>query len=128
MTRISTKDFRNLPIEKWNVTTFREYLKHEHEERYKIPYVTRSYAMEGRMLKTFIAEHTSEATKRFIDACFADYKPTREYPGLNFAFMYSYMRSRLLPRVLDELRRRGEQQRRKREYIEVRTEEIIDYL
>ncbi|PRT35309.1 hypothetical protein [Bacillus wiedmannii] len=128
MTRISTKDFRNLPIEKWNVTTFREYMVHVHVMKYKIAYVTRNYAVEGRMLKAFIAEHGPEATKRFIDACFADYKPTREYPGLNFAFMYSYMRSRLLPRVLDEIRRRGEQQRRKREYIEVRTEEIIDYL
>ncbi|SDY93360.1 hypothetical protein [Bacillus sp. 166amftsu] len=128
MTRISTKDFRNLPIEKWNVTTFREYLKHVHGERYEIPYVTRSYAMEGRMLKAFIAEHKPEATKRFIDVCFADYKPTREYPGLNFAFMYSYMRSRLLPRILDELRKRDEQHCRQRVHIEVSTEEIIDYL
>jgi len=128
MTRISTKDFRNLPIEKWNVTTFREYLKHEHEERYKIPYVTRSHAMEGRMLKAFIADHKPEATKRFIDACFADYKPTREYPGLNFAFMYSYMRSRLLPRVLEEIRRKSAHLSRNTEHIEVSTEDIIDYL
>ncbi|MGH0422144.1 hypothetical protein [Bacillus cytotoxicus] len=128
MTRISTKDFRNLPIEKWNVTTFREYLKHEHEERYKIPYVTRSYAMEGRMLKTFIAEYKPEATKQFIDACFADYKPTQEYPGLNFAFMYSYMRGRILPRVLDELRKEEAKLQRQTEVMEVSTEEIIDYL
>ncbi|MEM5645581.1 hypothetical protein AAHH72_12240 [Bacillus cereus] len=128
MARTSTKDFRNLPIEKWNVTTFREYLKHVHEERYKIPYVTRSHAMEGRMLKTFIAEHTSEATKRFIDTCFADYKPTREYPGLNFAFMYSYMRSRLLLRVLEEIRKKSAHLSRNTEHIKVSTEEIIDYL
>ncbi|WP_026592179.1 hypothetical protein [Bacillus sp. UNC437CL72CviS29] len=128
MTRISTKDFRNLPIEKWNVTTFREYLKHVHEERYKIPYVTRSYAMEGRMLKAFIAEHKPEATKRFIDVCFADYKPTREYPGLNFAFMYSYMRSRLLPQILDDLRREEAKLQRQAVQPEVSTEEIIDYL
>ncbi|PEC58409.1 hypothetical protein CN556_25055 [Bacillus wiedmannii] len=128
MTRISTKDFRNLPIEKWNVTTFREYLKHEHEERYKIPYVTRSHAMEGRMLKVFIAEHKPEATKQFIDECFADYKPTREYPGLNFAFMYSYMRSRLLPRVLEEIRKKSAHFSRNTEHIKVSTEEIIDYL
>lgn len=128
MPRISTKDFRNLPIEKWNVTTFREYLKHEHEERYKIPYVTRSYAMEGRMLKMSLAEYNQEVLKRFIDACFADYKPTREYPGLNFAFMYSYMRSRLLPRVLEEIRRKGAHLSRNMEQIIVSTEEIIDYL
>ncbi|MHB0802963.1 hypothetical protein PVK73_26405 [Bacillus thuringiensis] len=128
MIRISTKDFRNLPIEKWNVTTFREYLKHEHEERYKISYVNRSYAMEGRMLKSFIAEHKPEATKRFIDVCFVDYKPTREYPGLNFAFMYSYMRSRLLPRVLEEIRRKSAHLSRNTEQIIVSTEEIINYL
>ncbi|MRD36453.1 hypothetical protein GH882_10865 [Bacillus thuringiensis] len=128
MTRISTKDFRNLPIEKWNVTTFREYLKHEHEERYKISYVTRSHAMEGRMLKMSLAEYNQEILKRFIDACFADYKPTREYPGLNFAFMYSYMRSRLLPRVLEEIRRKSAHLSRNPEQIVVSTEEIIDYL
>ncbi|PET14224.1 hypothetical protein CN513_23760 [Bacillus cereus] len=128
MTRISTKDFRNLPIEKWNVTTFREYLKHVHEERYKIPYVTRSYAMEGRMLKTFIAEYKTGATKLFIDACFADYKSTREYPGLNFAFMYSYMRSRLLPRVLEEIRKKEARFSRNQTHIKVSTQEIIDYL
>lgn len=128
MTRISTKDFRNLPIEKWNVTTFREYLKHEHEECYNIPYVTRSYAMEGRMLKISLAEYNQEVLKRFIDACFADYKPTREYPGLNFAFMYSYMRSRLLPRVLEEIRRKSAHLSRNTEQIIVSTEEIIDYL
>ncbi|PFS24330.1 hypothetical protein COK65_30805 [Bacillus thuringiensis] len=128
MTRISTKDFRNLPIEKWNVTTFQEYLKHEHEERYKIPYVTRSYAMEGRMLKMSLAEYNQEVLKRFIDACFADYKPTREYPGLNFAFMYSYMRSRLLPRVLEEIRRKEARLSRNQAHITVSTEEIIDYL
>ncbi|PFE80021.1 hypothetical protein CN333_00035 [Bacillus thuringiensis] len=128
MTRISTKDFRNLPIDKWNVTTFREYLKHVHEERYKIPYVTRSYAMEGRMLKTFIAGYKPEATKLFIDACFADYKSTREYPGLNFAFMYSYMRSRLLPRVLEEIRKKEARFSRNQTHIKVSTQEIIDYL
>ncbi|PFF33241.1 hypothetical protein CN335_21505 [Bacillus thuringiensis] len=128
MTRILTKDFRNLPIEKWNVTTFREYLKHEHEERYKIPYVTRSYAMEGRMLKMSLAEYNQEILKRFIDACFADYKPTREYPGLNFAFMYSYMRSRLLLRVLEEIRREEARLSRNQAHITVSTEEIIDYL
>ncbi|MDP1457911.1 hypothetical protein Q8G37_15805 [Bacillus wiedmannii] len=128
MARISTKDFRNLPIEKWNVTTFREYLKHVHEERYKIPYITRSYAMEGRMLKMSLAEYNQEVLKRFIDACFADYEPTREYPGLNFAFMYSYMRSRLLPRILEEIRRKGAHLSRNKEHISVSTEEIIDYL
>lgn len=84
--------------------------------------------MEGRMLKAFIAEHKPEATKQFIDACFADYKPTREYPGLNFAFMYSYMRSRLLPRVLEEIRKKEARFSRNLTHIKVSTQEIIDYL
>ncbi|MEI4802017.1 hypothetical protein WAZ07_11895 [Bacillus sp. FJAT-51639] len=128
MTRISTKDFRNLPIGKWNVTTFREYLKHVHEGRYGIPYVTRSYTMEGRMLKMSLAEYNQVVLKRFIDACFADYKPTREYPGLNYALMYSYIRGRLLPRVLDELCREEARLQRQVEVTQVSTEEIIDYL
>ena len=86
-------------ISDWNATTYRAYLSERHEELYGIPYVTRNYAMEGRMLKTLYETHGKEATTAFIDACLAEYKPSKQYPGINFAFMYSYMR-RLLPQVL----------------------------
>jgi hypothetical protein len=111
MTKISVKDWRNLPVEKWNTTTFRQYLADQHEAKYAIKYTARNYAVEGRWLKSMIAEHGSEIVKAFIDGCFAEYKPTRDYPGLNFAFMFSYQRARILPRVMAEAKRRQVVQR-----------------
>jgi hypothetical protein len=98
-----SKDWRNLPVEKWNATTFREYLKHLHMERFGIPYVTNSYGAEGRMLKNTWEEYGKPATKRFIERCIEEYKPKAEYPGVSYGFMYSYMRERVMKRVLKEL-------------------------
>lgn len=103
--KISTKDWRNLPTERWNTTTFRQYLADKHAELYGIPYVTNNYAAEAGMIKRMIDEYGAEATKAMIDIAFAEYKPTRIYPGLNYAFIYSFMRSRILPRVLAEQKR-----------------------
>ena len=106
MTKISVKDWRNLPTEKWTVTTFRQFLADQHEAKYGIKYTTRSFAIEGRWLKAMVAEHGPEVVRNFMEACFAEYKPTRDYPGLNFAFMFSYQRARILPRVLADVKRR----------------------
>jgi Ca2+-binding EF-hand superfamily protein len=88
-----------------DVTILREYMKQKHVEQFRIDYVTNNYAFEGRQLKAMIAEYGFDVVKRFIDECFREYKPTRDYPGLNFAFMYSFMRARILPRVLAEAKR-----------------------
>lgn len=106
MSKANVKDWRNLPIDRWTVTTFRQYLVDQHEQHYGIKYTARSFAIEGRWLKSMIAEHGPEVVKAFIDACFKEYRPTRDYPGLNFAFMFSYQRTRILPRVLAESKRR----------------------
>jgi hypothetical protein len=106
MTKISVKDWKNRDISDWNTTTFRQYLADQHEAKYTIKYTARNYAVEGRWLKSMIAEHGAEVVKAFIDGCFAEYKPTRDYPGLNFAFMFSYQRARILPRVMADMKRR----------------------
>ncbi len=100
------KDWRSRSIDDWAITTFRAYLSDKHMERYGIAYTARNFAIEGRWIKLMIEEHGNEVVKKFIDACFDDYRPTRDYPGLNFGFMYSYMRSRLLPIVLADRRRK----------------------
>jgi hypothetical protein len=123
MTKISAKDWRNLPTTDWNTTTFRQYLTDQHEAKYGIKYTARNYAVEGRWLKSMIAEHGAEIVKAFIDGCFAEYKPTRDYPGLNFAFMFTYQRARILPRVMAEAKRRQVVQQAVEE-----TEDLSDWL
>ena len=104
--RINMKDWRNLELTKWTTATFRQYLSDKHVETYGIPYVARNYAAEAGMLKRTIDEFGPEATKALIDCAFNEYKPTPIYPSLNYAFIYSYMKGRILPRVLAELARR----------------------
>jgi hypothetical protein len=121
------KDWRNRETADWTVTTFREYLADEHERHYGIPYVTRSFAVEGRWLKLMIGEHGPEVVRKFIDACFAEYRPTPQYPGLNFGFMYSYQRARILPRVLAE-QARQERRQKTQEQAKVDFEELAEWL
>jgi hypothetical protein len=122
----NSTDWRNRPIERWNTATFRAYLAELHYELYGIPYVARNYAQEAGMMKRMLDEYGAEVLKRFIDECFAEYKPTRQYPGINFAFMYSYMRARVLPRVLAEMKR--EQSVKQAQGNTVSDDEFYDYL
>ncbi|MGG0757506.1 hypothetical protein [Brevibacillus laterosporus] len=100
------KDWSNRPVDKWNTTSFTHYLTDRHTELYGLPYVpARGWRAEQGMIKRMIDEHGAEMVKRFIDGCFREYKPTRQYPTLTFTFMYTYMRARVLAKVLREERR-----------------------
>lgn len=100
MTKPKVKHWTQRPQEDWNAHNFRIYLEELHAKHYGIAYVTRSYAMEAKLIKNMIDAHGQTVVRRFIDACFNDYKPSAKYPCLSFSFMYSYMRDRLLPQVL----------------------------
>jgi len=97
---ISTKDFRNLPLEKWNGTTVRAYVSHLNEEKFGIPCISKSVQMENSAIKRLKDEFGIEVVKEFVEACVSYYKPTPAYPTVNFAFMYSYMKEYELPKVL----------------------------
>lgn len=99
-------DWQARDISDWITTTFRQYMNDVHEEHYGVPYMCRSYAIEGKWLKAMIAEHGPEITRAFIDECFGEYKPTPQYPGLNFSFMHTYMRPRVLPRIIAQQARK----------------------
>lgn len=103
MAKIKTDDYVNLPLDKWNATTYRAYMKAIHEDKYGIPYVANNHAVEGRFIKDMQTKYGNKALKAFIETCFATYKPTHKFPGLNFGFMYSYMRERNLPAVLKQI-------------------------
>jgi len=106
MTNKSTKklppatDWQARNIDDWNTTTFTEYLRDKHRESFGIEYAPmRSWAFEqgqiGRLIGTRAKEgtHSKVVVKRFIDEAFATYKPTSQYPGTNFGFIYSYRRN-----------------------------------
>lgn len=110
-----TSDWRNLPLSDWNSRTFQAFLKDRHVEIYEIPYTVNNYAAQAGMIKRMVEDLGAEVVFRFINACFDEYKPTQRYPGINFPFMYSYMRERVLPSVMSEVKK----EERRKEYTEV---------
>src|SRR5690625_3929071 len=97
----SAKDWRARHIEDWTVLSFTEYLRDKHRELFGIEYAPfggrwqTEQGMIGRLIgtRTKKGTHSKAAVKRFIDEAFESYKPTRDYPGTNFGFIYSYRRN-----------------------------------
>ncbi|SMO92251.1 hypothetical protein [Melghirimyces algeriensis] len=112
--KLKSYEWQWLEISKWNTRSFQAYLKDRHKEVYGIDYVPRSWRMEAGMIKNFINEHGTEVLREFIDECLSSHKPTKQYPGLNFWFIYTYLRSQYLPRVLSRRRAEKEKRRKKR--------------
>lgn len=106
-------DWRARNIDDWNTLTFTEYLKDKHRELFGIEYAPmRSWQMEqgliGRLIgtKTRAGTHSKAVVKAFIDEAFESYKPTPQYPGTNFGFIYAYRRN-ILQRLEAEHKRKA---------------------
>lgn len=121
---VAAKDWRNRPIETWNVVSFTEYLKDEHMRIYGVPYAPmRSWGFEQGHLGDLIGTQartkpkprtaTNAQVKRFIDECFASYTPNDRYPTTNFGFSISYRKNELQRILLD-----GQAQARRAEAVE----------
>lgn len=130
-----TKDWRNRNIDDWNTTTFTEYLKDKHRELFGIEYVpfggrwTTEQGMIGRLIGTRKKSgiYDKAVIKRFIDEAFESYKPTPEYPGTNFGFMYTYRRN-VLQRIEAEEKRKKNEKEREEPQTEVNWDEIAEWL
>lgn len=117
--------WRVTEVEKWNTSHFQAYLKAEHERLYGVPYVPmRGWQAEAGMLGRWVGtkrkpgEYGPEVTKRFIDLCFAEYRPTAEWPGISFGFMKTYM-GRNLQRAVAEIKAEEAAQQRREQQAEI---------
>ena len=126
-------DWRNRDIDDWNTLTFTEYLKDKHRELFGIEYAPmRSWRMEqgqiGRLIGTARKEgtHSKAVVKRFIDEAFESYKPTPQYPGTNFGFIYAYRRN-ILQRLEAEERAK-EQAEKQRQENEATLDDLAEWL
>ncbi|PAE24014.1 hypothetical protein [Bacillus sp. 7894-2] len=102
MPKISTKDWRNLSIEKWNTSTIHAYLIDRNKELYGVTYepfgsgpVSRRWATEKGQIKNALTTYGAPVVKEYIDRCFASHKLNPKYPVLSFGFMFSYLRTEL---------------------------------
>jgi hypothetical protein len=115
--------------EDWNTTTFRAYLAAKHEERYGVPYVPKSIKVEAGMIKRMIDEYGPVVVKAFIDEAFHRYKPTPKYPGINFATMYSWYKSEMVPRIIKRKQDEAKRQKFRESEVEaVRLDSLNDWL
>ena len=119
----AAKDWRNRPVETWNTTSFCEYLKDTHKERFGIDYVPfGGWRVEQGMIGNLIGTQSRTApkprtasnalVKAFIDECFATYTPNAQYPGTSFGFSFAYRKN-----VLQRLQAEELAQSRRREAV-----------
>jgi hypothetical protein len=104
--RIKTTDWRQLPIETWTATTFKEYLVEQHQLKFDLPYQVNNWKMHQRMIKNLYEKHGQEVVKEFIDICFSRLRPKAPYYNLNFVYLYSYYRDMYLNQAVVNVRKR----------------------
>lgn len=120
------KDWQARNIEDWNVVSVTEYLKDKHRELFGIDYAPHGgrWALEQGILGTLIGTQSrtnpksrtasNEDVKRFIDETFAQYKPSAQYPGTSFGFMWTY-RKNVWQRIQAESMRKAEAEQKREE-------------
>lgn len=98
--KISTKDWRNLPIEKWNTTSVHAFLIDETKRKFDAEYVpggrgpkSQRWRSEQGMIKREIERRGAEVVRRFIELCWDDYytNDPDKYPYPTFGFCAGYM-------------------------------------
>jgi len=95
-----TKRYNEIPVANWNVKHFTDYLVAEHKRRFGVDYAPmRGWSAERGLIGGIIGtarkegSHDKALIKRFIDACFDEYRPTRDWPGISFGFMWAYKKA-----------------------------------
>lgn len=101
----AAKDWRNRDLSDWTVLSFTEYLRDKHKEMFGVDYAPMGgrWGLEQGILGDLIGTQSrtnpkprtasNAQVKRFIDETFAQYKPTAQYPGTSFGFMWTYRKN-----------------------------------
>lgn len=101
-------DWRNLPLEHWNVRTVHAMIIDLNAERFGVEkYVPlRGWAFEQGVIKRALSDYGAAALRETIERAFAEYRPSAQYPQLTAGFLIAYMLPRIMPRVLAEQKRK----------------------
>lgn len=98
MSKISSDNWRELPIEDWNSRTFVAYLTHLTEEKFGVTYDPRGagtksqrWSREMGMINNARKKYGNDVLKQYIRICVENYQPNERYPYLAFAFAWTYM-------------------------------------
>lgn len=102
-------DWRNLPLEHWNVRTIHAMIIDLNAEKFAVDkYVPlRGWGFEQGAIKRTLEEYGAAALRTTIERAFAEYRPSAQYPQLTAGFLIAYMLPRIMPQVLAEEKRKA---------------------
>ncbi|WP_068616491.1 hypothetical protein [Paenibacillus tuaregi] len=108
------KDWRNLPLEHWNVRTVHAMVIDLNAEKFGVDtYIPlRGWAFEQGVIKRALTDYGPAALRETIERAFAEYRPSPEYPQLTAGFLIAYMLPRIMPQVLAEMKRKEQAEAR----------------
>lgn len=106
ITNEQRKDWRNLPTSEWNTLTFTVYFTDMNAELFGAEYLPlRNWRFEQAQIKRALDAYGPEILRQACEICFAEYKPSREYPVLTAGFALSYRINTIIPRLINEERK-----------------------
>lgn len=100
MTKIKSKDWRNLPTDQWNVTTAHQFLIDETKRRFDAEYVpggggpkSKRWTAEKGVIKRELDRKGAAVVRKFIEICWREYYTSNpdKYPYPTFFFMCGFM-------------------------------------
>lgn len=118
------KNWEEREVKDWNAVTFHEYMRYLHKKHYGTSYVAKNMAIQNKNIKRMYEEFGKEVTKRFIELCFKNYRPSNGYSGANFMFFYSYLKDRYLPMAEQQLQKEQQREKRKDQVKEIDENEL----
>lgn len=128
--KVPTKDWRNLPVEKWNTTSVHAFLIDETERKFNAEYkpggrgsLSQRWAAEKGMIKRELTKRGPEVVRKFIEICWREYYTPnpKKFPFPAFGFMIGFM-----DRYWNEATQEVEEERRRTEAAEDTSAEEID--
>lgn len=100
MTKPNTKDWRNLPYDKWNTSTIHAFLIDETRRKYDAEYkpggggpLSQRWRTEQGMVKRELTKRGAKVVRKFIEICWREYYSSdpKKYPYPTFGFMLGFM-------------------------------------
>jgi len=106
--RTNRKDWRNLPLDQWNVATIHAYFADMNREQFGIEtYIPmRNWRFEQGVVKRALETYGADLLKRAFDECFRTYRPSREFPLLTAGFCVAYRINSIMPKLQAEEKRK----------------------
>jgi hypothetical protein len=108
---MAKKSYADKEVAQWSVNDMLAYLSDHHLARFNVDYQPfGTWASERGQLGNWIGtkrkagKYGAEFTKRFIDLCLAEYRPTRDYPGISWGFMTGFMKRHIQTVQLEMMR------------------------